>query len=231
MYKNKWLFLLMLWLGILIASAQAFAAPRDVQITAVNFDTGVVEVRNLGTSIESLSGWRFCSHNTSMTLHYSGIGGLNGISLEPGESLFVHYNNDATTSDEINIATIGGLFASLERDAYGLQLYFAPVNFLNGNTIADHLQWSLNGVDNVSADERSDEAESGGVWVDQTQWIAVASDTSLISLVDLSGAELHSPTDYVLGELPLTVPFVPSLFIVGLALMLAVLARLSHNVR
>ena len=186
----------------LIGSNLALAGPRDVQITEVNMETGVVELQNLGTETESLNGWRFCSHNTSFVRRYSATAGLNGISLAPGESLFVHFNNDAGTNNEINISTVGGNFADLEVEAYGLQVYFPPISFGNGDSIADHLQWSLNGVDNVTADERSDEAEEGGVWVDQTEWISIAEDTDIIRLTDLSNTELHSPLNFALGADP-----------------------------
>ena len=186
----------------LTGSNLALAGPRDVQITEVNLETGVVELQNLGTATESLNGWRFCSHNTSLVRRYSATPGLNGISLAPGESLFVHFNNDASASDEINISTIGGNFADLEVEAYGLQIYFPPISFGNGNSIADHLQWSLNGADNVTADDRSDEAQNGGVWVDQTDWISIAVDTDIIRLTDFSNTVLHSPANYALGAAP-----------------------------
>ena len=203
-------------------SISANAAPRDVQITNVDFDSGVVELRNLGATTESLSGWRFCSHNTSFVRRYSGSAGLNGISLAPDESLFIHYNNDASQANEINISTIGGNFAPLERDAYGLQIYFSPVSFGNGNTIADHLQWSLNGVDNTTADDRSDEAEAGGVWVDQSQWISVLANTDRVRLTDLNGNVLHSPVNYALGDpqppvAPIFVPAAPFAYLALLA--------------
>ena len=186
----------------LTGSNFALAGPRDVQITEVNLETGVVELQNLGAATESLNGWRFCSHNTSLVRRYSSTSGLNGISLEPGESLFVHFNNDASESNEINISTIGGNFADLEVEAYGLQIYFPPIAFSNGNSIADHLQWSINGAENVTADDRSDEAENGGVWIDQADWISIAVDTDIIRLTDLSNAELHSPANYALGAAP-----------------------------
>ena len=208
-----------------LCSASSIAVPRDIQITSIDFDTGVVELRNLGASTEALDGWRFCSHNTSLVRRYSSGAGLNGISLAPDQSLFIHYNNDAALSNEINISTVGGGFAALERDAYGLQIYFTPVSFGNGNTIADHLQWSLGGIDNTTADERSDEAEVGGVWVNQGQWISVQSDTDKIRLTDLSAGVLHSPANYALGEPqpPVQPVVIPTLPIAYLALCSAAL--------
>jgi hypothetical protein len=43
----------------------ATAAPRDVQIVEVNFSTQVIELFNFGAATEDLSGWRFCSHNST----------------------------------------------------------------------------------------------------------------------------------------------------------------------
>ena len=171
------------------------AAPRDIQIASVNFATSVVEVKNFGSSTELLDGWRFCSHNTSQFRRYSAFDGLDGVSIAAGASLFIHYNDDAMNANEIDISTIGGNFAPLEREAYGLQLYVNS-SFSLGSAIADHLQWSLNGIDNISADDRSDEAETGGVWEDQSQWIATESDSLIIELTDTSGGILHSPTNY-----------------------------------
>ena len=77
-----------------------------------------------------------------------------------------------------------------------MQIYFAPVSFGNGNTIADHVQWSVDGVDDRTADERSDEAQTGGVWTDQSAWIATSADTLRIELNDPAAAELHGPENY-----------------------------------
>jgi len=180
------------------------SGPRDIQITEVNLETGVVELQNLGTGFEPLIGWRFCSHNTNFVRRYSAASGLNGRALAPGASLFVHFNNDASASNEINISEIGGNFAALEAGAYGLQIYFPPtptsgISFGNENLIADHLQWSINGVDNTTADDRSDEAQEGGVWVNQSDWISIAADTDVIRLTDFSNTVLHSPANYALG--------------------------------
>ncbi|MEO0972441.1 MAG: hypothetical protein AAFX85_05040 [Pseudomonadota bacterium] len=183
---------------LLAATSLAWAAPRDVQIRSVNFDTGVVELFSFGAADEVLDGYRFCTHDEDQVRRYSSTGGLNGFTIEAGTSFFIHFNNDAPgDSDSTNISDIAGNFATpLDAGAYGLQIYFPPVQFGNGNQIADHLQWSIDGLDDPSADDRSDEAESGGVWVDQSQWISTATDTVLITLLDASGAELHSPADY-----------------------------------
>jgi len=54
-------------------------------------------------------------------------------------------------------------------------------------------------VDNTTADDRSDEAQEGGVWVNQSDWISIAADTDVIRLTDFSNTVLHSPANYALG--------------------------------
>lgn len=184
---------------ILLSSA-VDAAPRDVQFVNIDFDAGVVELRNLGTTTEPLAGWRFCSHNTSLERRYSSTSGLNAVSIAPGESIFIHYNGDAAAANEFNTSSLGGAFAPLERDAYAIQIYFPPISFSNGNTIADHLQWSVGGVSNSRADARNVPAQNGGLWLDQTDWISIATDTDLIRLTDLDNNVQHSSADYALGD-------------------------------
>ena len=180
-------------------AAASPAAPRDIQITTVDFETSVLTLENVGDETESLNGWRFCSHDDNQVRRYSSAGGLNGVSLEAGDVLHLHFLNDAPAGDSerMNISAVGSVATPLDRGPYAIQLYFTPVSFGNGNTIADHLQWSIDGVDNTSADERSDEAQGGGVWVDQGEWIATSADSTRILLDDLSGGVLHSPSDYV----------------------------------
>ena len=181
-------------------------AVDNIQFRSIDFETNVVELRNFGTGSQSLTGWRFCSHDGSVVRRYSSTGGLNGISVAGGESLFVHWGNDAPTeANHINISTIGGSFATLTRQAYGLQIYING-SFGSGANIGDHLQWSTGGVDNNSADERSDEAQSGGVWTDESLWVSTAANSTRIELLDLTGARLHSPSDYIVRA-PIDLPF------------------------
>ena len=178
------------------ASSSLTAAPRDVQFRSVDFESSIVELHNFGEDTESLDEWRFCTHNENQMRRYSSASGLNGLSLAPGESLFVHYLGDAP-ADEANRINIPGSFAlPLDRGPYGIQIYFPPISFGNGGTIADHVQWSIDGVGNTSAAERSDEAQSGGVWTNQGAWVATSQETSSILLTDASGAILHGPDNY-----------------------------------
>lgn len=115
--------------------------------------------------------------------------------------LFIHLNNDANGAAGRIDRPSGAWALPLDQDAYGLQLYFTPVSFGNGATIADHLQWSLGGVDNATADERSDEAENGGVWTDQDLWISTEIESDFVMLnEDANGLVLHGPSDYTVPE-------------------------------
>jgi len=190
-------------IGLLVTAGYAIGAPRDVQIRSVNIATGVLELHNYGAATEGLDGWRFCSHDEDQVRRYSAVGGLNGQSLDPGESLFVHFNNDADEADEINISTIGGNFAGpLDSGPYAIAIYW-QTPFGTGANIADHIQWSVNGIDDTSADERSDEAVVGGVWTSEVAWVATALGSGYIRLTDTSNGVLHGPANY------LTLPAMP----------------------
>ena len=186
----------------------AHGAPRDVQISNIITESRVIALFNAGDTPEDLSGWRFCTHNTGSFRIYTSPFGFNGVTIEPGDTITVHLNNDADPGDPTQIdASNLGPFASFELDAYAIGLYFPNaggfVNFGDGNLIADHLQWSLGGVDNTTADARSDVAVAGGVWTDASAWISVSSDTQVIELADPTFGELHGPDDYnVIGSCP-----------------------------
>jgi len=193
-------------LAVAVMASAAQAAPRDVQMRSINFATGVVELHNFGAAAEPLNAWQFCTHDEDQSLNYSLSSGLNGESVPAGGSLYIHYNNDAAGAGHINLSSIGGLFALPldEPGAFSIALYFPPVAFfVDGNQIADHIQWSTGGLDNLIADERSDEAEAGGVWTNQSVWIATSASTTYIRLNDTTGGVLHGPADYdVLDTMP-----------------------------
>ena len=192
----------------------ATTTQRGIQIVEVNFDQSTITLRNFSGSSVSLNGWRFCTHDIDQVRRYSGSTGLNGITLNTDDKLVLYFLNDAPPSDSsaINISALGGSFAlPLTSSAYAINLYING-NFGNGVCIADHLQWSIDGIDNTTADERSDEAETGGVWGDQSEWIATKGDTTTILLNDILGSILHSASDYTVGKLtPSTIAARPSL--------------------
>lgn len=193
-----------------VLAPSLLSSPRDIQFRTIDIETSVMELHNFGDETEDLSGWRFCSHDETVTRRYSRISGLNGISLAPGESLFLHVLNDAPADDPSRINFPGSIATPLDQGPYGLQIYFpsssGSVSFGNGDLIADHLQWAIDGVDNISADERSDEAQSGGVWTNQNLWVATTSETASLQLLDTTGAVLHGPNNYEAVPIPIVAP-------------------------
>jgi hypothetical protein len=190
-------------------STPALAADRDVQFIIVIPESQQIVIDNTGDEPIDLSGWRFCTHNTSVVRRYTSPSGLNGVTIEPNVNLVIHMLNDAPADldNHMNVSDLGGSFAPFELDAYAMAIYFPNdngfVSFGDGNLIADHMQWSLFGLNNFTADDRTDEAVAGGVWTAIDDWIAVTPSTALIELTDTAFAELHGPNDYnVLGVCP-----------------------------
>lgn len=177
------------------------SVPRDVQIRSVDFENGTVELYNFGPTDVDLDGWQFCTHDENEDRKYSSSSGLNGETIEAGTSIFIYFNNDAPgggDSDNLNRSSVGSFALPLDTNgAYAMQLYFPPISFGNGATMADNIQWSLHGIDNLSADFRSAAAQSGGVWTDQNLWIDVSGVTTNIYLTDPASTELHGPNDYL----------------------------------
>jgi hypothetical protein len=195
--------------GATLLASFAHAAPRDIQMRSVNLATSVVELHNFGAGTETLTGWRFCTHDEDQSFRYSSPGGLDGVSIPAGGSFFVHFNNDAPGANSINIAGVGGIGGAFalpidggtSGDAFGLGLYINS-SFNSGSNIADHVQWSFGGIDNTTADERSDEAVVGLVWNSEVAWISTAADTENIELINPSAggaagsSNINSPADY-----------------------------------
>lgn len=181
-----------------IASAQISDPVRTVQIRTVDFERQSIEVHNFGVDDQPLDGWRFCSHDEDQVRRYSDVPAFNGFTLLAGESLFLMYNNDASASNEFNINTLGNFALPLDTNgAYAIQFYF-QTPFGVGSNIADHLQFSLDGADDGQADERSDEAIFGGVWLDENDWIPVTLETTSISIDEaVVQNDLHSSADYM----------------------------------
>ncbi len=199
--------------SLVIVSAGIFAPVgladnRDVQFRGINLDTGVVEVFNYGVDAIDLTGWRFCSHDDNQRRRYSSADGLDGMTLEAGASIFVHFNNDAPNEPgHFDRFGLGDFATPLGPGVFAMGLYFPTkdgfVIFGDGDFIADHLQWSIDGQDNDIADERSDEAVTGGVWIGESAWIVTDKSTGYIRLNDFTGGILHGPDDYAaLDEMP-----------------------------
>ena len=181
-------------------SAQITNPIRQIQIRNIDFTNQTIEIHNFGTADQDLSGWRFCSHDEDSERRYSSASSLSGVTLPAGESFFLMYANNASASNEFNISSLGNFATPLDTDgAYAIQFYF-QTPFGSGANIADHLQFSLNGDDNNSADARSSIAQ-GVVWSDQNAWIPVTDSTTSISLIaGAETSEVNSPSDFeVLG--------------------------------
>ena len=184
--------------------AAVSGAPRDVQIRSIDFEASTIELFNFGSVAEDLSGWRFCTHDENQSRQYSDPSGLNGVSIGPSESLFIHMNNDAPADpNTLNVSWLNRFAGPLDRGPYAIGFYFPPTEFSNGNQIADYVQWNIDGRHNDTADSRSDEAREGGVWVNQRQWVVTTPDTLRIELIDHSASALHGPDSYfaILPEL------------------------------
>jgi len=196
--------------ALLLASlaTAASAADRDIQFRSVDLGSGIAEVHNFGAGPINLSGWQFCTHDFDQQRRYSSGTGLDGVSLAPGTSLFVHFNNAAPADPSaINISTIGGNFATpLNSAAYALEI-FTPgpdgsLNFGSTTDMNDHLQWAINPASVGSASARSVQSAAAGLWTASGDYITVTAGTGLILLTDETGGELHGPANYVLDPAP-----------------------------
>ncbi len=176
------------------------AAPRDIQFQSVDFANGVFEVHNFGDAAQPLNGFRFCTSSSIQVRVYTPGAALNGLTLQPGESLFVYLNNDAPMGDPLrrNASSIGNFAPGFAPDTpYGLSFYSPPIGFANPDSMVDHLMWSVDGVANTQAATRAGVAVNAGLWTSTTAFIATQADTASITLLEASGGLLmHGPADY-----------------------------------
>ena len=176
---------------------------RGMQIANIDFDAQIITVTNLSCNSIDLSGWRFCSHDFDQDRQYTSATGLNGIELQPAQSIFVHFNDDAPSNEpnRIDRSDLGNFALPLDQDAYALQL-FAPdengqVQFGNSSLIADHIQWNTLDGDVGSAAFRSQQAVDVGLWSGVNDFIPTVGDSTQIELTDLTGGEFNEPLDYL----------------------------------
>ena len=171
---------------------------RGVQFTEVDFVNSTLTLTNLnGADSVDLSGWRFCSHDDNQMRRYSAAAGLNGISLAPNETLVVEFGAVSGGPGTIGIGAIGGNFAGpLDNGPFAIEIYeTAP--FGTAANMVDHLQWSIDGIDNITADARSSFAQTAGLWTDQNLWIATTAETELLVLNSpAADSILHGPSSY-----------------------------------
>lgn len=192
-------------------TAPAIAAFRDVQFKSIDFENAVIELHNFGDTAEPFTNWRFCSHDEGQAFRYSSPGALNFLTLDAGESVFFHFNNDAPNgaTDAFNIAGLGNFAGPLDQNAYAISLYVNS-GFSSPPAMVDHLQWSIEGADDESADARSVTAQQAGLWTSDSDWIPTTADSrGLELLVDGLGdppAGVHGPASYRVIGPPLITP-------------------------
>ena len=211
--------------GLLVASlslaasaasleGEELAQVRRVQFANIDFVAGVIELHNFGDTAVPLDGWRFCTADEDQVLRYSASAGLNGRTLEVGESLFIYMNNDAPAGDPlaINRSDTGADFnwaIPIDQDAYGLALYYPDpdtnfVNFNLGALIADYVQWGDANVTSTMADVRAGEAE-GQVWNEAGDFIIIPASTTRLVLRQrqvIDDQAVDTPDSYLVIEEP-----------------------------
>lgn len=184
--------------------AQVDPIERGVQIVRVNFADGTIEISNTTSESIDLDGWRFCSHDFNEARRYTSAGGLNGFSLDAGQSLTVFTNNDKPASfpSGVNRSDLGGAMAGpLDQDAFGMQLFFpgddGVVRFGDSSDIADCIQWNVDGRGVGTAEQRTAQAVSQGLWTAVGDFIVTQTDSVEIELVSDIGELLHGPANYM----------------------------------
>lgn len=189
MKKYKLLAALAVSLSPGIVFAQSAGTFRDVQLRSIDLVDQVLELHNFGSGTLDLEGWRFCTHDEIDGFDYTSPTGLNGQSLEAGESLFVHWNDDASGADSINVSSLGGqwvddLLADTAGEAVSIGLYNSNLGgFGSAAALGDHVQYSHNGNDVGGAAPRAGMAATAGLWGSSSDWIAVDADTVGLLLI------------------------------------------------
>ena len=185
-----------------LAGSSAMASDGEIIIRSF-FPDSSITLFNLSEQDVDLTGWRLCTHNSTQSNVYSDPHALDGIVMPANRSLSIRLQNDANPDSilRINASDLG--IAAVELEAYSMSLYSPSaggvVDFDDTNFIQDHIQWSIGGVNNTTADDRSDEAVAGGVWIDQTEWIDLPSNTQSIRRWGPVFNTLHGPTDYTVN--------------------------------
>jgi hypothetical protein len=192
--------------GACVAAGTVHAGPRDVQFTKIDLSTGIVTLFNFGAKDQPMDGFRLCTADADETFKYTSSTGFNGVTIEAGTEFFLHYLNDAPAGDPnaINIADLGGTTAGpLANGPYGLSIYRSSPFGTPGN-MNDYVQFtdSLSNPANQSADARSNIAVMAMLWTGTNDWVDLHPDTTMITLTDDTGGELHGPEDYEIDGSP-----------------------------
>ena len=186
-----------------MAMAQVDPIERGVQIVRVNFADGTIEISNTTDETIALDGWRLCSHDFNESRRYTSSSGLNGFSLDPGQSLTVFTNNDKPASfpSGVDASDLGGAVAGpLDQDAFGMQVFYpgddGTVRFGDSSDIVDHIQWNVDGRDMGTSEQRTGQAVSEGLWTAAGEFIVTQTDSVEIELTSAIGELLHGPANY-----------------------------------
>jgi len=176
---------------------------RDVQIVSVDFETNAFEVHNFGGGNQAVDGWRFCTHSASQARQYTNPAGLNGVVIPSGTSMFVYMDNDAPKGiNQFNASDLGVFATSFGQGPYTIELFWpngGSLSFGSTDDMVDHIQWSVNGVNNPVAATRSQQAVNAGLWNAANAWIVTSGNTESFSLIPAGGI-LHQPGDYQVNE-------------------------------
>lgn len=188
-----------------LAQAQLIGSAEDVQIRSVDFNSQVLELFNFGSSSLDLDGWRFCTHDEVDGFDYTSSSGLNGVSLAAGSSLSIHWNDDASGPNAINVSSLGGAWIddlSVDDTGDGISLgLYRSGPFGNSDNLIDHVQYSFDGANiGGSANPRGTVAVNAGLWGNTADWISVDESSNNLVLVDdpFPGAnsETHTSSSY-----------------------------------
>lgn len=189
------------------AIAQVDPIERGVQIVRVNFAAGTIEIANTTAESIDLDGWRLCSHDFNEARRYTSASGLNGISLDAGQTLTIFTNNDMPGGfpSGLNASDLGGAIAGpLDQDAFGMQVFFpgddGTVRFGDSADIADHIQWNVDGRDMGSSEQRTGQAVGQGLWTAAGEFIVTRTDSVVVELVSEIGELLHGPANYMVTD-------------------------------
>lgn len=190
-----------------MATAQVDPIERGVQIVRVSFADGTIEIANTTDETIALDGWRLCSHDFNEARRYTGSTGLNGFSLDAGQSLTVFTNDDMPGGfpSGVNASDLGGAIAGpLDQDAFGMQVFFpgddGTVRFGDSSDIADHIQWNVDGRDMGTSEQRTGQAVGEGLWTAAGEFIVTRTDSVEIELVSAVGELLHGPANYMVTD-------------------------------
>ncbi len=209
--KNLKLQMLLSALVLLLGTQLVIAGYKDIQFHKVDFSRKMIEIINVGANVQSLDGWRLCSSDANEINKCTGSSGFNGISIAPGEIKLIRLDNQSDQPNQINISDLGGaLAAPFSKASYSLQLFKPPFSLTNPASLAHHIQWSVDGIHNNTADQQSNNAVIAGLWQLSTDWIVTDEETVAIKRLYgieegvLSLASFHAVSSFEIPTIPMT---------------------------